>query len=70
MNAALISMKEDVYSSEDPSKQECMTNQFSGEAERKTKKKIRIKRLYIFIYNRVIKLLEIVDLKANQARLW
>ncbi len=39
MNAALISMKEDVYGSEDPSKQECMTWQFSGEAKRKTRKR-------------------------------
>jgi hypothetical protein len=37
-------MKEDVYGSEDPSKQECMTLQFSGEATRKTKQEIGIKR--------------------------
>jgi hypothetical protein len=47
MNATLISMKEDVYGSEDPPKQECMTCQFSREAKRKTKKKIGIERPYV-----------------------
>ncbi len=59
-----------VYGSEDPLKQECMTWQFSAEAKWKTKKKIGIERPYIFRLNRVIELLEIVDMKANQARLW
>ena len=34
------------------------------------KKKIGIERLYILRLNRVIELLEIVDMKVNQARLW
>jgi hypothetical protein len=39
MKPVLITMKEGYYRSEDPSKQECMTWLFSGEAKRKTKKK-------------------------------
>ncbi len=45
-----------------------MTVFHSGKVE--DKKKIGIKRPYIFRLNRVIELLEIVDMKANQARLW
>jgi hypothetical protein len=40
------------------------------EAKWRTEKKIGIERPYIFRLNRVIELLEIVDMKANQARLW
>jgi hypothetical protein len=47
-----------------------MTWLFSEEAKRKTKKKIVIIMPYILRLDRVIDLLEIVDMKANLARLW
>jgi hypothetical protein len=40
------------------------------EAKRKTGKKIGIEGPYILRLNKVIALLEIVGMKANQARLW
>jgi hypothetical protein len=47
-----------------------MTWLFSGEAKRKTKKKIVIIMTCILRLDRAIDLLEIVDMKANLARLW
>ena len=47
-----------------------MTLQFSVEEKRKTEKKIGIERPYILRLNKVIALLEIMGMKANQARLW
>ena len=66
--AWIVSGKEGLYRSEDPFNQQHMTYQFFVQAKRKFRKKVGIEMPFILRLNRVIELLEMVDMPVNQAR--